>query len=240
VLIGDSAAPIFGFMGIGGAWAAWALAACRPARPRVPIGVLLEISDKSEPGVVVASEKREMNDSAGRVARVVVERQGALRLYARQWLDAGDDDATAGAEDVVQEALVALLACRPAPRDPVAWMYRAVRNAAIDAARSASRRRRRERHAAATARAEWFDAGAAAETLVDARAAEAALRTLPVELRELVVLRIWGGLGFAQIAEVTTLGVATVHERYKSALARLRGALEKPCDRKTATNTKSD
>src|SRR5688572_32641492 len=84
-----------------------------------------------------------------RLARMVAERASALALYARQWLDA------ASAEDVVQEALSALLSERRAPDDPIAWMYRAVRNAAIDQARSSSRRRRREQTVAATRR-DWF------------------------------------------------------------------------------------
>src|SRR5262249_19753683 len=84
------------------------------------------------------------------LAAGVGERAAGLRLFARQWVDA------ATAEDVVQEALVALLAERQAPRSPVAWMYRAVRNAAFDHHRSSMRRRRREQ-AVAGAREQWFE-----------------------------------------------------------------------------------
>ena len=65
----------------------------------------------------------------------------------------------AEAEDVVQEALTSLLAQTPPPRDPVAWMYRAVRNAAIDQSRATSRRRRREQ-TVAESRREWFEPSA--------------------------------------------------------------------------------
>lgn len=160
----------------------------------------------------------------GRLTQMVVERAGALALYARQWLDA------ASAEDVVQEALTALLTQPRAPDDPVAWMYRAVRNAAIDHVRSASRRRRREQ-AVAAERREWFEA--ATDSLIDAQVAERALRQLPDEYREVVVLRIWGELGLAQIARIMRLGVTTVHERYASALQQMRSALEKPCGKNT-------
>src|SRR6476469_8790661 len=84
------------------------------------------------------------------LTRVVVDRAGALALYARQWLD------PSSAEDAVQEALADLLSQRRAPEDPVAWMFRAVRNAAIDHSRVASRRRAREQ-AVARERREWFE-----------------------------------------------------------------------------------
>jgi RNA polymerase sigma-70 factor (ECF subfamily) len=160
--------------------------------------------------------------------QLVLGRTAAMALYARQWTrDASE------AEDVVQEALVSLLAQRPPPERPVAWMYRAVRNGAIDQGRMRSRRRRRER-AVAEARREWFESRA--DSLIDARVAEESLRLLPDEQREIVVLRIWGQLGFAEIAGIVRSSISTVHERYVSALARLRAALEKPCN--TSMNLK--
>jgi RNA polymerase sigma factor (sigma-70 family) len=159
-----------------------------------------------------------------RLARRVNECAAALVLYARQWLDA------ASADDAVQEALVALLDQRRPPDNPTAWIYRAVRNAAIDEVRSASRRRRREQ-SIALERREWFDPQP--DALLDAQAAEQSLRQLSPEHREVIVLRIWGDLGFAEIAEITRLSVSTVHDRYKAALRELRSALEQPCPTKT-------
>lgn len=156
----------------------------------------------------------------GRLAQLVAERSAGLALYARQWLDA------ASAEDVVQEALTALLMQARAPDDPIAWTYRAVRNAAIDHARAASRRRRREQIVAAS-RSEWFEA--TVDSLIDAQTAEEVLRNLAPELREIVVLRIWAGLGLAQIGRIMQLSVTTVHERYVFALEQMRIALERPC-----------
>src|SRR4051794_4416168 len=154
------------------------------------------------------------------LTRTVTERAAALVLYARQWLDA------ASADDVVQEAAIRLLGLRHPPRNVADWMYRAVRNAAIDAARTAERRRRRE-EAVGRTRAAWFVPDGAA--LIDAQAAEESLRLLSPEYREVVVLRIWGDLGFAEIAEIMQLAVSTVYDRYKSALAQMRSALEQPC-----------
>ena len=165
-----------------------------------------------------------MND-AGRLVEAVMDRANALALYARQWVD------RSAAEDAVQEALIALLMEKRPPDDPVAWMFRAVRNAAIDQARSASRRRQRER-IVADARRQWFEPLPA--PLLDAAEVEQLVRGLPIDQREIIVLRIWGELGFAQIAKVMQLGLATVHDRYVSALEQMRNTLEKPCRNQTA------
>ncbi|MGA2585121.1 MAG: sigma-70 family RNA polymerase sigma factor [Tepidisphaeraceae bacterium] len=161
----------------------------------------------------------------GRLTELVTARAGALALYARQWVDA------ATADDVVQEMVIALLSQRAMPNDPVAWMYRTVRNGAIDQARSISSRRRREQKVAQT-RQEWFETRADAK--LDAKIAEAALRKLPAALREIVVLRIWGQLGFAQIAQVTGYSLSTVHGRYENALRQMREELEKSLDRRSS------
>ena len=151
---------------------------------------------------------------------MVAARASALALYARQWTPGG-------AEDVVQAALVSLLSLPDAPADPadpadpVAWAYRAVRNGAIDTARSSARRRRRER---AVAPADWFEPSPG--SALDAAAAEAAVRQLPAELREVVVLRVWGDLGFAAIAAVVGCSVSTAHARHAAGLARLGDILE--------------
>jgi RNA polymerase sigma-70 factor (ECF subfamily) len=50
----------------------------------------------------------------------------------------------------------------------------------------------------------------------------AALERLPVEQREVVELRIYGGLTFREIAEVLAVPQGTVATRYRTALQRLR------------------
>ena len=47
----------------------------------------------------------------------------ALELYARQWCHAP--------EDVVQEAFLKLVAQRPPPDQPAAWLFKVVRNGAV-------------------------------------------------------------------------------------------------------------
>jgi RNA polymerase sigma-70 factor (ECF subfamily) len=155
-----------------------------------------------------------------RVAQLVVERAPQLVLFARQWLD------DASAHDAVQDALTALLMQKLSPADPIAWMYRTVRNQAIDRARSIWRRRRREQ-TVASQRVECFESRT--ESIIDAQTAQQMLAVLDDDRREIVVLRIWGELGFAQIAEVVGLSLSSVHERYTSALAQMRSQLEQPC-----------
>src|SRR5690242_6435998 len=72
-----------------------------------------------------------------------------LELYARQWLT------SALAADAVQEVFLRLWRGGKEPQDVAAWLFTAVRNAALDWARSAARRRGREQ-ANAQDRPDWF------------------------------------------------------------------------------------
>ena len=61
----------------------------------------------------------------------MLDRHGpALAFYARQW--------TSTADDCVQEALVELARQPATPDNPAAWLYRVVRNRALNAARARS------------------------------------------------------------------------------------------------------
>lgn len=59
------------------------------------------------------------------------------------------------------------------------------------------------------------------------RAVWLALRNLPTEQSEVVVLKIWEELTFAQIAEVLGVPPATAASRYRYALSKLAGLLQK-------------
>lgn len=137
----------------------------------------------------------------------------ALRLYARQW--------GGGAEDLVQNAFVCLAQQSPPPGQVLPWLYRVVRNEALAAHRTAARRRRRERRAG-TPEA-WFSP---AEERLDAGEATRRLAELPLELREVIVARLWGGLTFEDIAALVGCSPATAHRRYQTGLAQLRERLE--------------
>jgi RNA polymerase sigma-70 factor, ECF subfamily len=60
------------------------------------------------------------------------------------------------------------------------------------------------------------------------RAVWVALRALPVEQSEVVVLKVWEELTFQQIGEVLEIPPATAASRYRYALAKLSDVLDAP------------
>src|SRR5437763_12033948 len=141
----------------------------------------------------------------------------SLILYARQWCRAP--------EDVVQDAFLKLLALRERPREVVPWLYRVVRNGALDAGKTARRRQRREQAVARPER--WFVEPAVGG--LDAETAVAALQRLPGEQREVIIARVWGGLIFEQIAEVAGCSASTAFRRFSAGIDALRRELGVPC-----------
>lgn len=138
----------------------------------------------------------------------------ALILYARQW--------STSPEDIVQEAFLKLARQARPPGRVLSWLYRVVRNAAMDAARSARRRRHHEQVAAART-ATWFQPADGAT--LDGATATQALQTLPEDQREIVVAHLWGGLTFEEIAELVGASSSTAHRKYLAALTTLRERL---------------
>ncbi|HVU88377.1 MAG TPA: RNA polymerase sigma factor [Pirellulales bacterium] len=145
------------------------------------------------------------------LTRLLDQHGATLVLYARQWCHTP--------EDVVQEACLQLMRETSEPANVAGWMFRVVRNGAISAGRGESRRVRHESAAARQARP-WFEPNAG-ESL-DARAVARDLETLPDDERETIVLRLWGGLSFEQIAELTGTSTSTAHRRYVAGLTALR------------------
>ena len=155
-------------------------------------------------------------------ARLIDAHAAPLVLYARQWCGAP--------EDVVQEAFVKLVRQRQPPQDAVAWLYRVVRNGALDAAKMARRRHRRESAAARPIR--WF-----VEPEVDgldAETAVAALEKLAPERREVIVAHHWGGLSFEQIATVAGCSASTAFRRYSAGVEDLRMLLGVICPKRSS------
>jgi RNA polymerase sigma factor (sigma-70 family) len=155
--------------------------------------------------------------------QLVDEHAAALELYARQWC--------AAPEDVVQEAFLKLVTQSRMPRNVVPWLFRVVRNQAINVLRSAQRRRKHETRAAERNPQQLFAGeGAAGEgTLLDGEAATLALQALPEQQREIITLHLWGGLTFAEIAEVIDSSASTVHRWYLAGLNQLRERLDVLC-----------
>ncbi|MCE5302353.1 MAG: sigma-70 family RNA polymerase sigma factor [Planctomycetaceae bacterium] len=147
------------------------------------------------------------------------EQSRALTLYARQWCDAP--------EDIVQEAFLTLVRQPSAPDNPLGWIYRVVRNRAQNAGRARRRRQSRET-AAAQRRPSWFEPGH--DDRLDADAASEALQQLPDDQREAIVARIWGGLGFDEIARLTDASTSTVYRNYRRGLRVLQERLGWKCE----------
>ena len=150
------------------------------------------------------------------LTRLVSEHGAALVLYARQWCR--------NPEDVVQEAFLQLVRQRDRPANAVAWLHSVVRNGAINASRSESRRLR---HELARPERSWFTA--TAEEALDAAAAGEALKHLAIEERETIVLRIWSKLSFEEIAELTGTSKSTAHRRFETGLAAMREKMGVAC-----------
>ena len=148
-----------------------------------------------------------------------LDRHGpAMLLLARQWT-AGQSDA----EDIVQEAFVRFWRSRERVTEPAGYLFACVKHVALDWQRSRGRQLRREE---ATARPEAQLLFAAPIEQDERRAQiEAAVRTLPTNQAEVLVLRIWGELTFAQIAAALAISENTAASRYRYALARLREQL---------------
>lgn len=145
----------------------------------------------------------------------LLDRHGAgLELFARQFCD--------GAEDVVQEAFIELASQREPPRHVAAWLYATVKNRALSAARAKGRRDRHERTAADRVPA-WFEPQL--DDRLDAQAAAHALSELADHEREPIVMHLWGGLSFEDIAAASGVSASTAHRRYAEGLQSLRKRL---------------
>jgi RNA polymerase sigma-70 factor (ECF subfamily) len=149
---------------------------------------------------------------------------GALVLFARQWLPD-----RAAAEDVVQDVFVALMNQSRPPDHLRAWLFTAVRNAAISHVRGHHRRVGREVRVAG-GRPDWFESRT--EDLIDAADAQRALESLPGEQREVIVMRIWGQMTLNEISRVTGDAISTLFSRYQKGLSQIKQLMESSCQTK--------
>jgi RNA polymerase sigma-70 factor (ECF subfamily) len=140
----------------------------------------------------------------------------ALLLFARQ--QAGCD---ADAQDLVQDAVVESWRRQHhgAP-PPLGLVYATIRHRAIDLARREGRRLDREAAAHLDHPTCWFDSGA------DERERnlliQIAMSKLPQIYRDVVTLKVWGGLTFSEIAEALDIPTNTAASRYRYGLIELR------------------
>ncbi len=142
-----------------------------------------------------------------------------LLAYACQWVDC-----RAEAEDVFQEAFVRFWQTRDTVRQPLLYLYRCVRNAAFDRARASQRRERHEMAAAPPA------GEPRPEAPLDQRERERkindALAKLPRNQREVVALRVWSDMTFAQIGKILAIPRSTAHALFGAAMRQLQHELQ--------------
>ncbi|UQY36146.1 sigma-70 family RNA polymerase sigma factor [Pseudomonas fulva] len=165
-----------------------------------------------------------MNDSAEKLD-IFLSCRRALVNYAAQITQDRDR-----AEDVVQEAYLRLHPLqRPelqAIEQPVAYLYRVVRNLALDMRLSEAREQRR--HATPP---DWLLPTMAAspeEACLHSDELEqlaTALADLPEQSRRALEMHRLGGKTLAQIAEQLGVSLATAHRLVRDALVRLARAL---------------
>ena len=123
------------------------------------------------------------------------------------------------AEDVCHDVFLKLYTTPPDPSvvKVRAWIFRVARNMAIDALR-------RSQYLHQETLEEWDEP---CYPQWDSRLdLEAALGKLPVQDREILVLHIHAGLGFAQIARITGLSLSAVYRSYRRAIRQLQMNLE--------------
>ena len=140
-----------------------------------------------------------------------------LLLFARQWVHS-----VADAEDIVQEAFVRFWR-RNQSIENRGLLYAMVRSIALDLIRRDSRRARRE--AAVVSETEQSVEPQFQLEDESQQALALALDRLPTDQREVLVMKIWNELTFAEIAEALGISQNTAASRYRYGLAGLRKIL---------------
>jgi RNA polymerase sigma-70 factor, ECF subfamily len=120
------------------------------------------------------------------------------------------------AQDAVQQVFLRLIETDSIRRasDPAAYLFASVRNQLVNETRV------RQRSVWLDPEIAWFDPPerdyAAEENL------RQALRQIPDDQRQVIVLHIWGELTFSQIADVLGINSNTAASRYRYAIEKLR------------------
>lgn len=165
----------------------------------------------------------------------VLLRRHRAALHAFLYRFTGD---AARAEDLAQETWLRIVAAAPRWERRArfkTWVYSVARNLAVDEARRTAHRSTDSLDATPDGSAPLADRIAgddpgpdrAAESALLRPKLEAALAALPVEQREVFVLREYSGVPFAEIAEITGAPVPTVKSRMRYALEALRAELSR-------------
>ena len=119
----------------------------------------------------------------------------------------------ATAEDVLHQVFERLLRGDLAITGaPVAYLYRAVRNASLN--------KIRDRAGDVDFHEGWLDSPTGMEQT--AMEIQSALRELPDQQREVILLHVWGKMSFEEVADALEIPANTAASRYRYGLSKLR------------------
>ena len=124
----------------------------------------------------------------------------------------------AAAEDVLHEVFLGLLNMSALPSEPRPYLFRAVRNRALNSRRGSGRMTLLDPQ-------KWLIRSDT--TMETAAVIERAMCELPPEQREVVVMKVWAEMTLEEIATVVELPLNTVASRYRYALSRMRQILKR-------------
>jgi RNA polymerase sigma-70 factor, ECF subfamily len=122
------------------------------------------------------------------------------------------------AEDVLHQVFLQLLRNGGTEISSVGYLFRAVRNRVLNHLRGRSREASLD-EAALNDRAQWLEDPSGSTEI--ALALQSALGTLPVDQREVIILRVWGQLTFEEVASIVGVSPNTAASRYRYGLAKL-------------------
>lgn len=150
------------------------------------------------------------------------EHSEKLLLFARQQTSTLED-----AEDVLQESLVKVwkeaVARKPGDGDLKNLAYTIIRRTAINLARSHQRRTRRE-HTAFKDQDAWFETDPS--QMEFATHIQTHLDRMDQKYRDVIVLRIWSELTYAEIARILDTNINSVSSLYRYGLQKLKESID--------------
>ncbi len=161
-----------------------------------------------------------MNDSPSSAWKQWLAEHGPrLLLFARSWSQSRED-----AEDLVQEAILRMWhhqADKGGGPPDLPLVYSTIRFCGLNHHRGETRRKKRESSVIYLNDFQdvWLDP--LLEDDEEALIMRDAVQGLSDKLREVVVMKFWGGLTFAQISEALAISPNTAASRYRYALEQL-------------------
>ena len=138
-----------------------------------------------------------------------------LLLFARTQTRCEED-----AEDLLQEAITESAKKNEGKTPDLPLVYATIRRRAIDLARKNDRRTAREEMVTDQSDTYWFDNTIEQNEM--AQVIDQSIKKIPEKFREILILKIWGEMTFAQIAETLNIPLNTAASRYRYGLEILK------------------